>query len=69
MIVLDTNVISELGKQRPQPNVLAWVRRVDNSSFYLCSVVVMQQIYGAEKTLLKSGSDRFYRVLDNLMTG
>jgi predicted nucleic acid-binding protein len=69
MIVLDTNVISELGKQRPQPNVLAWVRRVDNSSFYLCSVVVMEQIYGAEKTLLKSGSDRFYRVLDNLMTG
>ncbi|KAA0699334.1 type II toxin-antitoxin system VapC family toxin [Neorhizobium sp. P12A] len=69
MIVLDTNVVSELGKERPQENVLSWIAREDNSSFYLCSVVVMEQIYGAEKTFLKSGSDRFYRALDNLMTG
>lgn len=66
MIVLDTNVISELGKARPDPNVLEWIVRSDKANLFLCSVVLMEQIYGAEKMRLKSGSNKFYLSIENV---
>lgn len=66
MIILDTNIVSELGKARANQNVVDWITRKDITTLHLCSVVLMEQIYGAEKTSLKTGSDRFYRAIDNL---
>jgi predicted nucleic acid-binding protein len=69
MIILDTNVISELRKPFPNENVKRWLFGEDRSDLYLCSIVVMEQRYGAEKTFLKSGSDRYHRALDYLLAG
>jgi predicted nucleic acid-binding protein len=33
--LLDTNVVSELVRPNPDANVIAWVRAVDETSFYL----------------------------------
>ncbi|CAN7181623.1 type II toxin-antitoxin system VapC family toxin [Rhizobium sp. LjRoot30] len=35
---------------------------------YSCSVVVMEQIYGAEKIRLRTGSCRYFRVIEGLMS-
>lgn len=66
MIVLDTNVVSELTRAKPDENVLAWYDRQDAASLYLCGPVVMELAYGAERFLRKTGSPRFARVLQRL---
>jgi predicted nucleic acid-binding protein len=46
MFLLDTNVVSELRKARTgkaHPNVVAWVRTVQDSSLFL-SVIVVQEL-------------------------
>ncbi|MBW9063459.1 type II toxin-antitoxin system VapC family toxin [Rhizobium herbae] len=67
MIVLDTNIISELIKSSPDRNVVLWFRREAQSSLYLNSVVVMEQSFGAERFYLRTGSDRYIRSLENLL--
>ena len=41
--LLDTNVISELVKQTPNPNVLYWMDSMDNDKFYM-SVITLGEI-------------------------
>lgn len=67
MIVLDTNVVSEASKPLPDPNVSAWFRKQDLLSLYMCGPVIMEQSFGAERFLSKTGSDRYVRVLDHLV--
>jgi len=67
MIVLDTNIISELIKSSPDRNVVLWFRREAQSNLYLNSVVVMEQSFGAERFYLRTGSDRYIRSLENLL--
>ena len=68
MIVLDTNVISEAGKAVPDQNVLAWFRIQNLLTLYLCGPVVMELSFGAERVSNRTGSDRYIRVLDNLIS-
>ncbi len=67
MIVLDTNVVSEFTRSKPDEHVLAWYDRQDPSSLHLCGPVVMELAYGAERFLHRTGSERFVRVLDRLL--
>ncbi|WP_185969701.1 type II toxin-antitoxin system VapC family toxin [Rhizobium straminoryzae] len=67
MIVLDTNIVSEFSRPRMNANVLRWFEASDFGSLYLCSVVIMEQIYGADRILRQSGSDRYHRVLGRLI--
>lgn len=46
MIVLDTNVVSELMRQQPAPSVLAWVNAQPADQLWLCSLVVAELLYG-----------------------
>lgn len=46
MIVLDTNVVSELMRAQPAPNVLDWVNAQPSEQLCLCSVVVAELLYG-----------------------
>lgn len=69
MIVLDTNVISEFARPLPNEKVKAWILRQDGSRIWLCTVGLMEQIYGAERVFLKTGSDRFFRAIENLVKG
>jgi predicted nucleic acid-binding protein len=68
VIVLDTNVISEVSRPAPDKNVSAWFRNQDLADLYLCGPVVMEQSFGAERFLNKTGSDRHIRALDHLIS-
>ena len=46
MIVLDTNVVSELMRPQPAPAVLAWVNAQPADQLWLCSVVVAELLSG-----------------------
>ncbi|ARO22288.1 PIN domain-containing protein [Rhizobium sp. S9] len=69
MIVLDTNVVSEFARSLPNEQVKAWMLRQDSARIWLCTVGLMEQIYGAERVRLKTGSDRFFRAIENLVKG
>ncbi|HEY8064886.1 MAG TPA: PIN domain-containing protein [Methylosinus sp.] len=48
MILLDTNVVSELVRARPHPQVLAWLDRHPLSSVWISSISVMELHFGLE---------------------
>ena len=49
MILLDTNVVSELMRPSPAPDVLDWVNAQPSSELWLCSVVVAELLYGVAR--------------------
>lgn len=46
MIVLDTNVISEILRQKPDANVLNWLDLQDPTTLYLTSITLAEMEYG-----------------------
>ena len=48
--LLDTNVVSELRKQRPHGAVLAWLQKVDEAQLYLSAVTLGEIQAGIELT-------------------
>jgi toxin FitB len=66
VIVLDTNIVSELQKPRPSAAVEAWLSRVGLEGTFICGPVLMEQAFGAELHRLKSGSQRYLESLANL---
>jgi len=62
-IVLDANVVSEADKPSPAAAAVGWVERQDQLSLYLCSPVIMELAYGAERYRLRTGSDRYRKLL------
>ncbi|QRM43269.1 type II toxin-antitoxin system VapC family toxin [Rhizobium sp. BG4] len=67
MIVLDTNVISEIARPASNAKVLAWAAAQSEDHLYLCDVVLMEQSYGAERIWLRDKSPRYREVLDRLL--
>lgn len=53
--LLDTNTVSELTKERPAPNVVAWLR-ANHSGCFLCSVTIGELVKGIE--LIPEGKKR-----------
>ena len=47
MIVLDTNVISELFRPAPAPALIAWVSRLSSSELYTTAVTRGELLFGA----------------------
>jgi hypothetical protein len=56
MILLDTNVLSELMQLRPEPAVMAWVDVQEPESLWTCSIVVAEVLSGLD--LMPSGKRR-----------
>lgn len=48
MILLDTNVVSEVYRPRPNPSVMAWLDAQPAASLYLCTPVLAELRFGAE---------------------
>lgn len=46
MIVLDTNVVSELMRPEPAPQVLAWMQRSSGDGLYTTAVTIAEIRYG-----------------------
>lgn len=63
MIVVDTNVISEVIKPRPDRSVLTWIGNGDPRELYLCDVTMMELEFGAERHWLKHASAKYRRFI------
>ena len=50
MYLLDTNVVSELRKQRPHGGVVAWLQSIDDAQLYLSAVTLGEMQAGIELT-------------------
>jgi hypothetical protein len=73
MIVLDTNVISEMLRQTPSPRVLAWLDAQPASELYLCTPVLAELYYGIAR-LIQSARKRgllssYRQIVDELFAG
>lgn len=68
MIVLDTNVVSEALRERPNENVLAWLDRQEPSETCVTAITAAELLVGAER--LPDGQRRdlllqmIHRILD-----
>jgi predicted nucleic acid-binding protein len=49
LILLDTNVVSELWRPRPDPAVMGWLDRQPSASVYLCTPVLAELRFGAAR--------------------
>ena len=56
MIILDTNVLSELMRPKPSPRVVAWVAKQSGTELFTTSITEAEIFYGIE--LLAKGSRR-----------
>lgn len=56
MILLDTNVVSELMRPRPDPGVEIWIARQPATEFFISAVTEAELRYGLE--LLPAGQRR-----------
>ena len=68
MIIVDANIVSEVDKPNPNANALKWLKRQDPLSVFLCTPVVMEQAYGAELFLLRTGSNRYAKILSHVIS-
>ncbi len=50
MYLLDTNVVSDLRKQRPHGGVVAWLKSIDDAQLYLSAVTLGEIQAGIELT-------------------
>jgi predicted nucleic acid-binding protein len=66
MIVLDTNILSEATKPAPSPAVQRWFNMQRAADLYLCDITIMDQSYGAERILRRTGSHRYINMLRDL---
>jgi toxin FitB len=48
MILLDTNVVSELARPAPDPSVLVWFENVSNDNLFISSITVAEIEFGIE---------------------
>ncbi len=71
MIVVDTNVISELMRPSPSSTVVSWVRAQNQRELYTTSVTLAEVRYGIErleegrrKELLTSTADEIFAAFD-----
>lgn len=67
--LLDTNVVSELIKPRPEPHVIAWVRSIDEAELYLSVLTFAEIRYGVEKLAQGARRDRLRRWMETELAG
>lgn len=68
MVILDTNIVSELTGANPNPVVFAWASVVPMEHLHLCTPVVAEIAYGAERQFIRTGSPRHRRNLENMIS-
>ncbi|MFC8731084.1 type II toxin-antitoxin system VapC family toxin [Luteimicrobium sp. NPDC057192] len=69
MIALDTHVVSELMRPRPELRVVAWADGLDPTQVGLPSVVIGELRYGVERLPPGRRRDELRRRLSGLLTG
>ena len=75
MIVLDTNVVSELMRPEPAPQVAEWVRRRDRRELRMTSITLAEIRYGIarlpdgrrKQALLDTANDTFQAFYEQIL--
>ena len=69
MIVLDTNVVSEVMKPKPDPAVISWLDAQETTDVFVCAVTVAEISFGLE--ILPEGRrrDDLRRRFEGFVTG
>ena len=68
MIVLDTNVISELMRPTPSPAVMDWVDQQPTADLHLTSVTVAELLYGIARLPLGSRRSKLADHVETMIT-
>ena len=61
MIVLDTNVVSEIVKAQPHPSVVSWWSAHDSQSYFITTVTVAELLQGVNNSPAGRKSDELRR--------
>jgi predicted nucleic acid-binding protein len=69
MIILDSNVVSELMRPRPEEKVIAWLDRQSRSSIWTTSVTVFEIRFGLQVMPPGKRRDVYARGFESLLEG
>jgi len=69
VIILDTNVVSEVWRNQSDANLVHWFGRQNRDELFLCLPVIAELSYGANRTLLRDKSMRYLKALQALIQG
>jgi predicted nucleic acid-binding protein len=69
MIILDSNVVSELMRPRPEERVIAWLDRQPRSSIWTTSVTVFEVRFGLQVMPLGKRRDVYTQGFESLLAG
>lgn len=69
MIILDTNVVSELMRPSPAPVVLAWLGRQANAELFTTAITAAEVRYGIARLPDGHRKDELIRAADDLFGG
>ena len=67
MIILDTNVVSELMRPRPEEKVIAWLDRQPHSSIWTTSITVFETRFGLQAMPMGKRRDVYAAGFENLL--
>ena len=67
MIILDTNVVSETIKPKPDVNVLAWLDRQTAETLYLTSVTLAELLFGVASLPAGKRKNRLSSAINGLI--
>jgi predicted nucleic acid-binding protein len=62
--LLDTTIVSEWTKPRPNPGVIAWLAEVDEDRTFLSVITLMELRYGVERMSLGTRKKRLHEWLE-----
>jgi|ERR1700733_12210360 predicted nucleic acid-binding protein len=69
MIILDSNVVCELMRPRPEGNVIAWLDRQPRASIWTSSVTVLEVRFGLQIMPNGKRRDVYTKGFENLLLG
>jgi predicted nucleic acid-binding protein len=67
MIILDTNIISEMMRQTPSQKVVNWLDQQDSALLYVTSITIAEISYGIHALSLGNRRSSLENAFNNLM--
>lgn len=67
MIVLDTNIVSEMMKSAPNPAVRAWLNRQAAETLYLSSITIAELLFGVATLPNGKRKDALHQTIAGLL--
>jgi predicted nucleic acid-binding protein len=68
MMLLDTNVVSEIWRDSPNPRVVSWLDSQPEQQLFICTPVVAELRYGIDRLPDGGRKDRFRSAFETLCT-